>query len=176
MIDFSQNYFALFGLEATFQIETARLEQSFRDIQAQVHPDKFAHASAAEKRLSMQWATQVNQAYQTLRNPLSRARYLLQLKGVDTQEESNTTMPPGFLMEQMEWREAIGEARSVADVTELDHLHTKARKAIHQLQEDLARQLDEVRDYGVAAQLVRKLRFFDKLREEINDALEALEA
>ena len=176
MIDFSQNYFALFGLPAAFHLDNGRLEQSFRDIQAQVHPDKFAHAGAAEKRLSMQWATQVNQAYQTLKNPITRGRYLLQLQNIDTQEETNTAMPAGFLMEQMEWHEAIAEAQTTADAAELDRLHAKARKAIQQLQEELGAQLDQQHDYAEAAQSVRKLRFFDKLREEIKDALEALEA
>ena len=176
MIDFSKNHFALFGLEPAFQIDLARVEQSYRDIQAQVHPDKFTHASPAERRLSMQWSTHVNEAYQTLKQPINRARYLLQLHGVDTQEETNTAMPAAFLMEQMEWREAIGEAKDAADAIELDHLGGKLRKAMHQLQEDLAQHLDQQHDYASAAEIVRKLRFFDKLREEINDALEALEA
>ncbi len=176
MIDFSQNYFALFGLPPAYQIDSARLEQSFRDIQAQVHPDKFAHAAAAEKRLSMQWATQVNQAYQTLKDPIGRARYLLQLQNIDTQEETNTAMPAGFLMEQMEWREAIAEAQTTGDIVELDRLHAKARKSIAQLQDELGQQLDQHQDYANAAESVRKLRFFEKLREEIKDALEALEA
>jgi molecular chaperone HscB len=76
----------------------------------------------------------------------------------------------------MEWREAIGEAKDAADTIELDHLGGKLRKAMHQLQEDLAQHLDQQHDYASAAEIVRKLRFFDKLREEINDALEALEA
>ena len=176
MIDFSKNHFALFGLEPAFQIDLARVEQSYRDIQAQVHPDKFTHASPAERRLSMQWSTHVNEAYQILKQPISRARYLLQLHGVDTQEETNTAMPAAFLMEQMEWREAIGEAKDAADAIELDHLGGKLRKAMQQLQENLIHHLDQQHDYLSAAEIVRKLRFFDKLRDEINDALEALEA
>jgi len=176
VIDFSKNHFALFGMEPAFQIDLARVEQSYRDIQAQVHPDKFTHASPAERRLSMQWSTHVNEAYQTLKQPISRARYLLQLHGVDTQEETHTAMPAAFLMEQMEWREAIGEAKDAADGIELDRLDGKLRKAMHQLQDHLAQHLDQQHDYANAAEIVRKLRFFDKLREEINDALETLEA
>ncbi len=176
MIDFSKNHFQLFGLEPAFQLNLARLDQSFRDIQAQVHPDKFSHAPDAERRLSMQWSTHVNEAYQTLKQPISRARYLLKLRGVDTQEETNTAMPTDFLMEQMEWREAIGEAKDAADATELDHLGTKLRQVMHHLQDDIGQRLDQSHDYPGAAEAVRKLRFLDKLREEINDALEALEA
>jgi molecular chaperone HscB len=176
MIDFSQNHFHLFGLEPGFEIDLGRVEQAYRDIQAQVHPDKFSHATDAEKRLSMQWATHVNEAYQTLKQPIARARYLLSLQGVETQEETNTAMPADFLMEQMEWREAIGEAKDTRDVGELDHLMGKLRKEIHHLEQHLAKQIDAEHDFPAAAETVRKMRFFERLKEDINSALEALEA
>src|SRR3990172_820402 len=97
--DLQQDFFSLFNPPRRFQIDTTVLEQAYRDLQAQVHPDKFAHCSEAERRLSMQWATRVNEGYQALRDPLQRARYLLTLHGVDTQEESNTSMPTDFLMQ-----------------------------------------------------------------------------
>jgi len=175
MIDFSQNHFQLFGLEPAFDIEPGRVEQAYRDLQAQVHPDKFAHATDAEKRLSMQWATHVNEAYQTLKQPIARARYLLRLNGVETQEETNTAMPAEFLMAQMEWREAIGEAKEAAEIVELDHLSSKLRKEMHQLEARLAQQLDTEHDYAHAAETVRKMRFFEKLKDDIHSALEALE-
>lgn len=176
MIDFSKNHFELFGLDPAFHIDLARVEQTYRDLQAQVHPDKFSSASDTERRLSMQWATHVNEAYQTLKQPIARARYLLSLRGVETREETNTAMPADFLMAQMEWREAIGEAKDAADITELDQLHLKLRKELHGLQEKLGEQLDLANDNAGAAETVRKLRFLEKLKEEINDALEALEA
>lgn len=176
VIDFSQNYFALFGLEPTFQIDLPRLEQSYRALQAKVHPDKFSSASEQERRLSMQWSTHVNEAYQTLKQVIDRARYLLTLQGVDTQEETNTAMPSEFLIAQMEWREAISEATEAADVMALGRLGSKLRQTIQQLHDELGQQLDQQHDYTGAAQAVRKLRFFDKLRTEISDALEGLEA
>ena len=176
MIDFSKDYFALFDLELRFQIDLVHLEQNYRALQAQVHPDKFSSASGAEKRLSMQCSTHVNEAYQTLKQSMSRARYVLSLHGIDTQEETNTAMPTDFLMEQMEWREAIGEATDAADPTALDQLASKLRQATQQLHAELALQIDQQQDYAGAASAVRKLRFFDKLHEEINDALEVLEA
>ena len=176
VIDFSQNYFALFGLEPAFQIDLPRLEQSYRALQAKVHPDKFSSASDQERRLSMQWSTHVNEAYQTLKQAIDRARYLLTLRGIDTQEETNTAMPSEFLIAQMEWREAISQAAEAADVMALDRLGSKLRQAIQQLHEELGQQLDQQQDYTGAAQAVRKLRFFDKLRTEISDALEGLEA
>lgn len=173
MIDFSKNYFALFNLEPQFQIDLAQLEQAYRALQAQVHPDKFSSGSDAERRLSMQCSTHVNEAYQTLKTPLNRARYLLSLHGIDTQEETNTAMPAQFLMEQMEWREAISAANQLPA---LDQLSSKLRKAMQALLAEVGQRIDEQHDYTGAAETVRKLRFFDKLREEINDALEVLEA
>lgn len=175
MIDFSRNHFELFGIEPAFDIDFQRVEQAFRDLQAQVHPDRFAHATDAEKRLSMQWATHLNEAYRVLRNPISRARYLLKLAGVDTEEETNTAMPPEFLMAQMEWREAIAEAREAGEVAELDHLGTKLRREMHALERELAHEIDVAHDWQAAAATVRKLRFFEKLKDEIHTALEALE-
>lgn len=176
MIDFSKNHFELFGIEPAFDIDLGRVEQAYRDLQTQVHPDKFAHASDAEKRLSMQWAAHANEAYQTLKQPIARARYLLRLNGIETQEETNTAMPADFLMAQMEWREAIGEAKDAAEISELDHLSGKLRKEAHQLEALLARQIDSERDYAGAAETVRKMRFFDKLKDDINSALETLES
>ena len=109
--DFQQDFFRLFNIPSRYQIDSAALEQSYRALQAQVHPDKFAHLSEHERRMAMQWATRANEGYQTLRSPLNRARYLLSLHGVDTQEDSNTAMPVDFLMQQMEWREALEETK-----------------------------------------------------------------
>lgn len=173
MIDFSQNHFQLFDLEPQFQIDLAQLEQRYRALQAQVHPDKFSSGSDAERRLSMQCSTHVNTAFQTLKTPLNRARYLLSLHGIDTQEETNTAMPTQFLMEQMEWREAISEANQL---TALEQLSDKLRTVVQTLLAEVGQRIDQQHDYTGAAETVRKLRFFEKLREEINDALEVLEA
>jgi len=175
MLDFNQNHFELFGLAPAFSIDLTQLEQSYRDIQAQVHPDKHAHLGDVERRLAMQWATHTNEAYQTLRQPLSRARYLLQSNGVDSGEETNTAMSPAFLMEQMEWREAIGEAKAAEAVEDLERLAARLRQEMQQRHEGLRVSLDEKRDFGRAAEQVRELKFMEKLREEILHALEALE-
>lgn len=175
MLDFEKNHFELFGLAPAFQLDLTQLEQSYRDIQAQVHPDKHAHLGDVERRLAMQWATHANEAYQTLRQPLTRARYLLHLNGVGSDEESNTAMSPAFLMEQMEWREAIGEAKAAEALDDLEHLDSRLRAEMQQRHEKLRRALDEVRDFAGAAEQVRELKFMEKLREEIHHALEALE-
>jgi len=173
--EFTKNYFELFGLPPAFRIETARLDNAYRQLQSQVHPDRFAAATDAEKRISMQWATRANEAYQTLRRPLSRARYLLALRGVDTQEETNTAMPADFLIAQMEWREAVSDARANRDVAELDRLADNLRASESTLLIDLEEHLDGDGNLPAAALQVRKLRFVEKLREEIADAHEVME-
>jgi len=116
------DHFALFGLDRGFRLDLSDLDSRYRDIQAQVHPDRFAHAGEAERRLSMQWATHANEAFRTLKSPLTRGHYLLELRGVDPGFDTNTAMAPDFLMEQMEWREALGEATDAADEDALDEL------------------------------------------------------
>ncbi len=174
--DFSKNHFELFGLTPSFRIDGERLDQAYREIQTLVHPDKFAHLGEHERRLSMQWTTHANEAYQILKKPLSRARYLLHLHGVDTQEESNTSMPTEFLMAQMEWREAIMEAKEAQDIGDMEALHNRLRVEMREQHLELGRLLDEQADYQEASGLVRKLKFMEKLGEEIDNALELMEA
>ncbi|BBP03563.1 co-chaperone protein HscB [Sulfuriferula plumbiphila] len=173
--DFTRNHFELFGLTPGFALDSAALEQAYRALQSQVHPDKFTHLSQAEQRASMQWSTRVNEAYQVLKAPLTRAQYLLQLQGIDALAEHDTAMPGDFLMQQMEWREGIQTARAAADVTALQTLEAELASTARQLRGGLAQQLDEQHDYAAAAQSVRKLKFMDKLVAEIHDTYEALE-
>jgi molecular chaperone HscB len=173
--DFSTNYFALFDLPVRFAIDMARLDATYRDVQSQVHPDRFAAATEAERRRSMQWATYANEAYQTLRKPLSRARYLVRLAGVDTNEEINTDMPAEFLLQQMEWREAVADAKAGRNAGSLESLAEQLDHEQGELLAQLERSLDVDHDPPGGASLVRKLRFLEKLREEIGDALEHIE-
>ena len=99
--DISHNHFDLLGIPVAFRLEAPELERRYRELQTRVHPDRFAAGTDIERRLAMQWATRANEAYRTLRDPVDRARYLLQLRGYDTGEESNTAMPADFLMQQM---------------------------------------------------------------------------
>jgi molecular chaperone HscB len=175
-LDFARkDHFALFGLPRTFALDAEALERVYREIQAQVHPDKHAHLPDADKRLAMQWATQVNAAYQTLKNPLARGRYLLQLAGHDPRIETNTAMPPAFLMQQMEWRETVADARAAGDDARLDELHRGLKKDMKLQYERLATALDGG-DMATGAELVRQLMFQEKLLSDIDDALAALDA
>lgn len=173
--DFQQNFFQLFGLAAHYRLDVAQLDHHYRLLQSQVHPDKFAHLPEPERRVSLQWATRINEAYQTLSDPLLRARYLLSLHGVDTQEETNTAMPAEFLMQQMEWREAIGDARQARDESVLNQLETRLRHEMRDLEQLLADRIDRDHDYAAAAGTLRKLKFLERLGQEIISALDSLE-
>jgi molecular chaperone HscB len=167
----SQDHFELLGLPVRFAVDAARLESGYRDLQSQVHPDRFASATEAERRVAMQWATRANEALRTLKDPLERARYLLQPTGYDTEEESNTAMPPDFLMQQMEWREAVADARSGPDAPELARLRDEIASARTDMLRTLERALDADANFVAGCSLVRKLRFLAKLEEEIDEAL-----
>jgi len=167
-----QSHFELFGLPPRYEIEAERLEHSYRDIQSRVHPDRFAHAGDAERRASLQWTTRVNEAYRTLKDPVQRAKHLLELQGVDVAFETNTAMPQEFLMQQMELREALEEAK---DSSSLDSLRSKLKSEKTQLEKALGEAIDARQDYAGAAGLVRKLQFLDRLDEEIDAAYEEIE-
>ena len=174
-MDLTADFFSLFELPRAFRLNLSELDSRFRDVQAQVHPDRFAHATEAERRLSMQWATHANEAYQTLKKPLERAKYLLHLADHDIQAENNTAMPADFLMEQMEWREAVMEARGGRDHHELEHLYLRLQNDIRSRYDELGELLDDRQDAAEATDRVRRLMFLEKLLYEIDDALASLE-
>jgi len=174
-IDLQQDFFALFGLPRRFRIDEAALEMAYHDLQGRVHPDRYASLPDVEKRLSMQWATRVNEGFRTLRKPLSRAQYLLELAGIDVGLHTNTAMSSAFLMEQMEWREAVEEARAAGESGELAQLHQRLRHQAREVFEELEHAIDERQDLDAAAETVRRLMFMEKIQHEIDDALEALE-
>jgi molecular chaperone HscB len=148
------------------------LERSYREIQSKVHPDRFAHAGDAERRASLQWTTRVNEAYRTLKDPVQRAKHILELHGVDVAFETNTAMPRDFLMQQMELREALENAK---DTAALDALRKDLLKEKSSIEKQIGESIDKRQDYAGAAGLVRKLQFLDRLDSEIDSAYEAIE-
>ncbi|HEX7971682.1 MAG TPA: Fe-S protein assembly co-chaperone HscB [Thiobacillus sp.] len=174
-MDFTQTHFALFGLPQSYVLDRNQLDAAYRELQNTVHPDRFAAQPDAEQRVAMQWATQVNEAYQTLKHPVNRGVYLLRLQGIDALDASNTRMAPAFLMQQMEWREAIEEARAGRSVDALDALADELRAAHRRIEARLADLIDTARDYAAASEAVRQLRFMDKLIAEVGDVYEELE-
>jgi molecular chaperone HscB len=171
----TQSYFELFDLDAKFDIELKALETNFRKIQAEVHPDRFVTASSAEKLKSMQLATLTNEAYQTLKNPAKRAKYILELQGIIAISETNTAMPTEFLMQQMEWREVLEDGSSNKSITVLENLLQEIKLEVKSLQLQLIELLDIKQDYNSATDVTRKLIFMDKVSEDIKHAIELLD-
>jgi molecular chaperone HscB len=170
-----QNHFELFGLAPAYALEAEALEKRYREIQAEVHPDRFAHAGDAERRASLQWTTRVNEAYRTLRDPVQRGRHLLELRGVDVAFETNTQMPTDFLMQQLELREELEAAAAKKDASRLDRLRAALSSSKKGLEKEIAAAIDARKDYSGAAELVRKLMFLDRLDSEIDLAYEEIE-
>lgn len=166
------SHFDLFGLAPAYALESEALDRAYREIQSRVHPDRFAHAGDAERRASLQWTTRVNEAYRTLKDPVQRAKHLLELHGVDVAFETNTAMPGDFLAQQMELRESLEEAKNAAA---LDELRKNLRAESRSLEKAIAEAIDAKKDYAGAAGLVRKLQFLDKLDAEIDAAYETIE-
>ena len=165
--------FALFGLPERFAIDLAQLDATWKQLQGRAHPDRFATETAAAQRVAMQWAVRINEAYRRLKDPLSRAAYLCTLHGVDLQAESNTAMPAAFLMQQMEWRDALSEAASLDDVDALSDEVVASRKATLA---SLQSRIDDAAsvDWRAVADSVRGLMFVDKFMSDIDKRVDAL--
>ncbi len=172
----NHSYFELFGLTPQFNLDLAKLETNYRSIQSASHPDRFVTASPAEKLRSMQTATLANEAYQALKNPASRAQYLLALQGVDAIAETNTAMPADFLMQQMEWREAIDDAKQARNIDALDALLMEMQLEARVLQADLTDLIDEKNNLALATDATRKLIFIEKVCADIRKIIEQLDA
>ena len=169
-----QSHFELFGLAPAFAVDAQALDARYREIQSRVHPDRFAHAGDAERRASLQWTTRVNEAYRTLKSPVQRAKHLLELHGVDVAFETDTRMPPEFLMQQLELREELERACAQKDAAALDRLRAGLDDAQELLQKDIAEAIDARADHAGAAGLVRKLMFLQRLHEEVDAAYEEI--
>ncbi|MBN4668005.1 Fe-S protein assembly co-chaperone HscB [Pandoraea nosoerga] len=170
----TDNYFTLFELPQRFALDMDALDAAYRAVQSRVHPDRFASASDAERRVAMQWAAQANAAYRTLRDPLQRATYLLSLQGIDVGAENNTAMAPDFLMQQMEWREAIDDAVAARNVDALDALARSLREDRRVRLAKLAEWLDSAA-WQPAAEAVRQLMFIARAEEDVGHRIEMLE-
>jgi molecular chaperone HscB len=171
----TRSHFELFGLPPAFGLDAAALEQSYRDLQAIVHPDRYAQAGDAERRASMQMTARVNEAYRTLKDPVQRAKHLLDLQGIDVAFETNTQMPTDFLMQQLEMREALEGAVGKRDASFLDSLRQRLATQAKRLEALIGEAIDEKKDSPAAVEHVRKLMFLQKIEEEIDSAYEVIE-
>lgn len=164
--------FALFDLPRKFEQRRADLDERWKALQSEVHPDRFVSEGGASQRVAMQWAVRVNEAHRRLRDPLARAAYLCELLGAPINAENNTAMPGVFLIEQMQWREALDEASELVEVEALD-AQVQTREA--ELLEQIRSLLDDQKDAVAAAAQVRALMFVNRFREDINRRLAQLE-
>lgn len=162
-------YFALFKLEPAFDIDVEMLEQTYRSLAARFHPDKYAAASAFEQKQAVMTASAVNEAYRVLKNPTERAAYLLQQCGIEADTPEHTSFTPEFLMQQMEWRETLEEARAGGNTVALAELDEEIAAGQQNLQQQLRTAFSR-QNHDEAAALVRQSRFLDKLRQEIQTA------
>jgi molecular chaperone HscB len=174
MASLNDSHFDLFGLPAQFALDATALEHAYRTVQGQVHPDRFAAAGDAQKRIAMQWATRTNEAYQTLRDPLKRATYLLHLRDIDVGAENNTAMEPAFLIQQMEWRESIEDAAAAKNIDALEALLTELRDEERMRFDKLGALLDSGANQA-AGEAVRQLMFIERVASETGTQIERLD-
>ena len=164
--------FELFGLQKQFKQDRAQIDAQRLRLLALVHPDRFTSEGAPSQRLSMQWSVRISEAFERLKNPLSRAAYLCELGGASIAANDNTAMPASFLMEQMSWREALEEAHTLGD---LQTLQTQIATARAQRMASLERLLDVENDIRTAAEEVRALMFIQRLSSDVEQRLDELQ-
>ena len=167
--DLPQNYFELFGQPVSFHIDTELLAQHYRELQRVAHPDRFANASDRDRRLAVQQASLINEAYQALRSPLLRGRYLLELEGVKFDDEHVTTNDTKFLMDQMELREAMAEIKQATEpFANLKNVLNEILSQSKLLYSALEKALDTAQ-LNEAKTILSKLQFFERLKQECDD-------
>ncbi len=163
--------FELFGLSAQFAQDRSAIDARWKELQREAHPDKFAAQGAAAQRIAMQWSVRINEAYQRLKDPLQRAAYLCELKGAAVNAENNTAMPTAFLMQQMEWREGLDEAKTEADLDAISKTLADARQLTLSQCGEL---LDVHKDYLAAVGQVRALMFIERFAHDVEKRFEQL--
>ena len=171
MASLQSNDFELFDVPVQFAQDSAVLDARWKELQREAHPDRFAAQGAAAQRLAMQWSVRINEAYQRLKNPLKRATYLCELHGAPIQAESNTAMPPDFLIQQMQWREDLDEASGLADLERMAYDVAAARSDMLQ---GLRTTADDLHDWPSLAQQVRALMFVERFARDVESRIDLL--
>jgi molecular chaperone HscB len=177
VISLQASDFELFGLPAAFELDRSQIDLQWKSLQREAHPDRFASEGAAAQRIAMQWSVRINEAYNRLKDPLKRAAYLCELNGAAVNAENNTNMPSAFLMQQMEWREALDDCKALKAsdakdealeklLDEVDGSHAQAFKQIAKL-------IDVEHNFPAAVGQVRALMFIEKFAQEVQYQLDA---
>ena len=170
-LNLQSNDFELFGLRPRFEVDRAALDERWKTLQREVHPDRHATADAQSQRQAMQWSVRINEAYQRLKDPLKRAAYLCELNGAPIEAENNTAMPAEFLMQQMAWREGLDEAR---DMVELERMADEVAAARRSMLQGLQTTADTQRDWPALARQVRALMFVERFASDVENRIELL--
>jgi molecular chaperone HscB len=177
VISLQASDFELFGLPTAFELDRSQIDLQWKSLQREAHPDRFASEGVAAQRIAMQWSVRINEAYNRLKDPLKRAAYLCELNGAAVNAENNTNMPSAFLMQQMEWREALDDCKALKAndakdealeklLDEVDGSHAQALKQIAKL-------IDVEHNFPAAVGQVRALMFIEKFAQEVQHQLDA---
>ena len=164
--------FKLFGLVQKFSQDRTAIDIQWKALQREAHPDKFAAQGASAQRVAMQWSVRINEAYQRLKDPLKRAAYLCELNGAPTNAENNTAMPAKFLMQQIEWREALDEAKT------FESMYKIALYAIEYGREQLLKieqAIDTDVNFELATHHIRALMFIERFASEVESRIDQLQ-
>jgi molecular chaperone HscB len=177
VISLQASDFELFGLQPTFALDRTQLDLQWKSLQREAHPDRFASEGASAQRVAMQWSVRINEAYNRLKDPLKRAAYLCELNGAAVNAENNTSMPPAFLMQQMEWREALDECKAIkapaSKIEALEKLVGEVNDSQSQVLKQMAALIDVDHNFPAAVGQVRALMFIEKFSKEVQHQLDA---
>jgi len=177
VISLQASDFELFGLPVAFALDRSHLDLQWKSLQREAHPDRFASEGTASQRIAMQWSVRINEAYTRLKDPLKRAAYLCELHGAAVNAENNTSMPPAFLIQQMEWREALDDCKALKNldtkITALEALLEEVDASHAQVLAQAAHLMDADHNYTVAVGKVRALMFIEKFAHEVQHGLDA---
>jgi molecular chaperone HscB len=177
VISLQASDFELFGLPEAYALDRAQLDLQWKSLQREAHPDRFASEGAAAQRIAMQWSVRINEAYNRLKDPLKRAAYLCELKGATVNAENNTSMPPAFLMQQMEWREALDDCKALkavdSKIEALEKLLDEVDASHAAVLTQIASLLDVDHNFAAAVGQVRALMFIEKFAQEVQHQLDA---
>ena len=171
-MNLQSNDFELFGLKQKFSQDRAVIDARWKELQREAHPDKFAAQGASAQRVAMQWSVRINEAYQRLKDPLKRASYLCELNGVPVNADNNTAMPAEFLMQQIEWREALDEAKTAKNMHKIAlQANEYGRKQLLKIEHAV----DLQTDFKLAVKHVRALMFVERFASEVDARLDQLQ-
>jgi molecular chaperone HscB len=177
VISLQASDFELFGLPVAFALDRSQLDLQWKSLQREAHPDRFASEGAAAQRIAMQWSVRINEAYNRLKDPLKRAAYLCELNGAAVNAENNTSMPPAFLIQQMEWREALDDCKALKDsdtkIKALEKLLEEVDASQAQVLAKTATLMDADHNFAAAVGQVRALMFIEKFAHEVQHGLDA---